>query len=132
MGPSTIRHISITSLLPLLVSTLYPSYNKQTKLDCVSGSSRGFIATNLAEARFIEGDTTAQSISVYPLAKMGDYLQSVDRIQASRHPSCGSHRNRGATTVQSISVYPLAKMGDDLQSVDEFPASKHPKKWHEW
>ena len=32
-------------------------------------------------------DTTTQSISVYPLATMGDDLQSIDRSQASKHPT---------------------------------------------
>ena len=49
-------------------------------------SKRGFTAKNLAEAGFVEYDTTAQSISVYPWAKMHDDLQSVDEFPASKHP----------------------------------------------
>ena len=90
---------------------------------------------HLAEACFTDCVCTTQSISVYLLAKLGNDVQSVDRIQASKHPSiqdCFSSSSRGftanqlaetgfiecGTTMQSISVYPLAKMGNDFQSVD--------------
>jgi len=59
----------------------------QTKLDCVGTSSRGLIAVNLAGAGWKKCVSTAQSISVYPLAWMGNNLQSVDEIHTSKHPS---------------------------------------------
>jgi len=82
------------------------STTKQTKLDCVSTSSRGLTAANLAEAG-TECVSTAQSISVYPLAKLGEVLQSVDELPASKHPNLA---------------------GEDLQSVEGTPRIRSNKK----
>ena len=69
-------------------------------LYCVCSIPRGLTANNLAEADLIECTTTAQSISVYPLATVGDNLQSVDEPPAFKHRSFTSpnkqtkHTNR--------------------------------------
>ena len=59
--------------------------NKQTNKQ--TNKYYRFIATKLAEADFIDCATTTQSISVYPLAKLGNDLQSVDEFPASKHPT---------------------------------------------
>ena len=63
---------------------------------------------------------------------MGEVLQNVDELPASKHPSsnapeqpCVSELFERANTAQSVSVYPLATVDDNLQSVDRSPASKH-------
>ena len=72
----------------IVFRVLFQQTNKQTnKVNSVSGTREGAYCRALPCGRHQnKGVIIAQSISVYPLATVGDDLQSMDRFPASKHP----------------------------------------------